>query len=226
MNPDWSVTPEPVPYAKLGDPQSLNLYAYVDNDPSNHADPDVHGLLFWGMAASPDEGLDPSGKPIPQPCMDDKPAPPPTQDQSTTVSQQEAQNQDPNQTQNSSSSSSSKSGGRVNSPAQGEPPDTTKTIPGNKPGETTERTYGPDGRAAKDVDRGHDHGAGDPHAHDWDWSKARPRGPGRPLTPEEKAKIENTAKKIDTAARVGAAIGATIHVIIETAPYWVPALAF
>jgi RHS repeat-associated protein len=26
MSPDWSATPEPVPYAKLEDPQSLNLY--------------------------------------------------------------------------------------------------------------------------------------------------------------------------------------------------------
>ena len=44
MNPDWSVTPNPVPYAKLGDPQSLNLYAYVDNDPTNHPDPDGHNF--------------------------------------------------------------------------------------------------------------------------------------------------------------------------------------
>ena len=32
-SPDWSAEPEPVPYAKLGDPQTLNLYAYVRNDP-------------------------------------------------------------------------------------------------------------------------------------------------------------------------------------------------
>lgn len=37
----------------------------------------------------------------------------------------------------------------MNSPAQGEPPDSTKTIPGNKPGETTERTYGPMGAPSK-----------------------------------------------------------------------------
>jgi hypothetical protein len=42
LRADWSVTPEPVPYAKLGNPQSLNLYAYVDSDPSNYADPDGH----------------------------------------------------------------------------------------------------------------------------------------------------------------------------------------
>lgn len=33
------------------------------------------------------------------------------------------------------------------------------------------REYGPHGRAKKDYDFGHDHGGGDPHAHDWDWSK-------------------------------------------------------
>jgi hypothetical protein len=74
-----------------------------------------------------------------------------------------AQNQNPNQSQSSSSSSSSSSGGRVNSPAQGQPPDSTVTIPDGKGG-STDRTFGPDGRAVKDVDRGHDHGAGDPHA--------------------------------------------------------------
>jgi len=38
------------------------------------------------------------------------------------------------------------------------------------------RFYGADGRAAKNIDYGHDHaGIGDPHAHDWDWSKISPR---------------------------------------------------
>ena len=42
LTADWSVTPEPVPYAKLGNPQSLNLYGYVNSDPTNHSDPDGH----------------------------------------------------------------------------------------------------------------------------------------------------------------------------------------
>ncbi len=42
MSPDWSATAEPVPYAKLGDPQSLNLYAYVGNNPISGVDPDGH----------------------------------------------------------------------------------------------------------------------------------------------------------------------------------------
>jgi len=42
MSPDWSAQAEPVPYAKLDDPQSLNLYSYVLNNPSSKADPDGH----------------------------------------------------------------------------------------------------------------------------------------------------------------------------------------
>jgi RHS repeat-associated protein len=32
-SPDWSEKPEPIPYADLKDPQSLNLYSYVRNNP-------------------------------------------------------------------------------------------------------------------------------------------------------------------------------------------------
>ena len=42
MSPDWSAKAEPVPYAKLDDPQSLNLYAYVGNNPLRTVDPDGH----------------------------------------------------------------------------------------------------------------------------------------------------------------------------------------
>ena len=42
MSPDWSAKEEPVPYAKLDDPQTLNLYAYVRDSPLNGADPDGH----------------------------------------------------------------------------------------------------------------------------------------------------------------------------------------
>ncbi len=42
MSPDWSAKIEPVPYSKLDDPQSLNLYSYVRNNPLSHDDPDGH----------------------------------------------------------------------------------------------------------------------------------------------------------------------------------------
>jgi len=42
MSPDWSAKEEPVPYAKLDDPQTLNLYAYVRNNPLTNVDKDGH----------------------------------------------------------------------------------------------------------------------------------------------------------------------------------------
>lgn len=42
MSPDWSDAPNPVPYADLGNPQSLNLYSYVNNNPLSHRDVDGH----------------------------------------------------------------------------------------------------------------------------------------------------------------------------------------
>jgi RHS repeat-associated protein len=40
--PDWSAKTDPVPYAVFTDPQSLNLYAYVRNNPLTSVDPDGH----------------------------------------------------------------------------------------------------------------------------------------------------------------------------------------
>ena len=42
MSPDWSAKEDPVPYAKLDDPQTLNLYAYVTNNPLTRRDLDGH----------------------------------------------------------------------------------------------------------------------------------------------------------------------------------------
>ena len=42
MSPDWSAQEEPVPYAKLEDPQTLNLYSYVRNNPLAGVDADGH----------------------------------------------------------------------------------------------------------------------------------------------------------------------------------------
>lgn len=42
MSPDWSATPQPIPYADLRDPQTLNLYGYVRNNPTGSADADGH----------------------------------------------------------------------------------------------------------------------------------------------------------------------------------------
>jgi RHS repeat-associated protein len=42
MSPDWAVNQEPVPYAKLTDPQTLNFYSYVQNNPLSRWDTDGH----------------------------------------------------------------------------------------------------------------------------------------------------------------------------------------
>jgi RHS repeat-associated protein len=42
MSPDWADKPEAVPYSDLHDPQSLNLYGYVRNNPLSRADADGH----------------------------------------------------------------------------------------------------------------------------------------------------------------------------------------
>jgi len=48
MSPDWSAKAEPVPYARLSNPQTLNLYAYVVNNPLAHADADGHTIACTG----------------------------------------------------------------------------------------------------------------------------------------------------------------------------------
>lgn len=42
MSPDWAAKPTAVPYANFGNPQSLNLYNYVQNNPVTVGDPDGH----------------------------------------------------------------------------------------------------------------------------------------------------------------------------------------
>jgi RHS repeat-associated protein len=42
MSPDWSAKAQPVPYAKLDNPQTLNLYGYMQNNPLGGVDQDGH----------------------------------------------------------------------------------------------------------------------------------------------------------------------------------------
>jgi RHS repeat-associated protein len=46
MIPDWAAKPTNVPYASFGNPQSLNLYSYVNNNPTTTRDPDGHDALW------------------------------------------------------------------------------------------------------------------------------------------------------------------------------------
>jgi RHS repeat-associated protein len=56
LTPDWAARPSGVPYAVFGDPQSLNLYGYVGNNPFNRTDADGH-LGMVGDAMDYDKGI-------------------------------------------------------------------------------------------------------------------------------------------------------------------------
>jgi RHS repeat-associated protein len=51
LSPDWSEAPQPVPYADFGNPQTLNLYQYVGNNPITTFDADGH---CWPPSACAD----------------------------------------------------------------------------------------------------------------------------------------------------------------------------
>jgi RHS repeat-associated protein len=60
MSPDWSDRVEPVPYAKIGNPQSLNLYAYAQNNAITLRDADGHSMDadgYTSLAAWRDAGF-------------------------------------------------------------------------------------------------------------------------------------------------------------------------
>lgn len=46
-SPDWAASPVGIPYSDLRNPQSLNLYAYVTNNPLSSVDKDGHGPCTW-----------------------------------------------------------------------------------------------------------------------------------------------------------------------------------
>ncbi len=56
VSPDWAAKAEPVPYAKLDNPQSLNLYAYVQNNPLSFVDADGHYAMFTMENSWPTSG--------------------------------------------------------------------------------------------------------------------------------------------------------------------------
>jgi RHS repeat-associated protein len=57
MSPDWSAAPMGVPYADFGNPQSLNLYGYVKNNPLTFTDPDGHCCAPYELADYLDRGI-------------------------------------------------------------------------------------------------------------------------------------------------------------------------
>jgi hypothetical protein len=69
LSPDWAAKAESVPYAKLDDPQSLNLYAYVMNNPLSRTDPNGHWCLSKGWGIGTTCTLAPPPQPPPPPTI-------------------------------------------------------------------------------------------------------------------------------------------------------------
>ncbi len=83
MTPDWSAIPVPVPYANLTNPQTLNLYAIVHDNPETFADLDGHFSIDWVIRLI-------KGKPpVPPP----PPPPPPPSRQGSQQDQNQNQTQ-------------------------------------------------------------------------------------------------------------------------------------
>jgi RHS repeat-associated protein len=60
VSSDWSAIPVRVPYAELTNPQTLNLYTFVKNNPLHFTDPTGHGAVGFdglGRSSSNDGGL-------------------------------------------------------------------------------------------------------------------------------------------------------------------------
>ena len=55
LSPDWSAVPVPVPYANLTNPQTLNLYAMVSDNPKTFPDLDGQGTDSGAAWTTPDE---------------------------------------------------------------------------------------------------------------------------------------------------------------------------
>jgi len=66
LSSDWSAVPIPVPYANLTNPQTLNLYSMVEDDPESFADLDGH---LQGVASGTEAANACAGN---QPCAANK----------------------------------------------------------------------------------------------------------------------------------------------------------
>jgi len=68
LSADWSAVPAPVPYANLINPQTLNLYAMVADDPESFADLDGHLTMNSGSGPCNGENESNCNSPAPPPA--------------------------------------------------------------------------------------------------------------------------------------------------------------
>ena len=87
--------------------------------------------------------------------------------------------------------------GSLRTPTKGKPNGYDK-FRGNGPGKYTLRFYNGKGSAKVDIDFGHNHGAGDPHAHWWDWNDEAygPRQPGSEIPVGSEESVDEDGDRI------------------------------
>jgi len=76
LSSDWSSVPVPVPYANLLNPQTLNLYSMVSDDPESFADLDGHEDTTPAWERSDGQVNPCTGSGGPNDCSAQKPQPP------------------------------------------------------------------------------------------------------------------------------------------------------
>jgi RHS repeat-associated protein len=186
LTPDWETKPTDVPYANFGNPQSLNLYSYVNNNPTTTRDPDGHcfdGCVISGPTVAVAAVVVVGTAVIVG-----------TAAYLNTPSGQRSLNTFTSAVETDISNSVGRIKGffapkqSQSNPWQGKPGETVQTTrPDGTPQQV--RRYGPDGYPETDVDHSPHHGQPDPHAHDIgrpaDGSPptAADRGPGRDVKP-------------------------------------------
>jgi RHS repeat-associated protein len=140
MSPDWAAKAEPVPYSKLDNPQSLNLYAYVFNNPVTDVDADGHEAL-WQHGST---GQEDCSNGVHTACV---------------MTQQLGQPQD-KQNDGTKNLKKPTRGGRVKAAPKGQPPIPLPPGPDGQPNEwvpvpgTADKPYGPRYKPKFDVPGG------------------------------------------------------------------------
>jgi RHS repeat-associated protein len=159
-----------------GNPQTLDLYSYANDNPVNNTDPSGNIVTAWdeaNLSSSEIAGV--------QAASDAWTAANATGDVAGMAAAHAAA--DAIRSGHLSSGETIDSSGYVQAsspqslPKTGEP--NSKSTLYNPDGSVKqERVYGPDGKAQQDTDYNHPGVNHDfPHNHDWDWSRTPPRGP-------------------------------------------------
>ncbi len=231
LSADWSAVPQPVPYANLTNPQTLNLYAMVKDNPETFADLNGHDDDSSGSGgdSSSGSGSGTTGSPSASTVQPDNSSPganpPATQNQS-------AQNKPdptappppptPDPAGVHTDPSLNPSNSNSNSSTTSSPADQTQA-----PMESRAHGKGERNRTGTTDETQNAKPIRDKDGKTTGWRLPTPDGKGKVKTLEWGTSRGLDPNKFQTAAKIGVigAIGAAGAYAISTAPEWAPFLA-